>query len=72
MACSKLGCDVLFLNTAFCGPQLTDVAKREKPKAMIYDQEFAEVLKDAGRRAQALHRLARDGGRASQIRRSSR
>src|SRR5262245_5736042 len=50
VACSKLGCDVLFLNTAFSGPQLTDVAKREKPKALIYDQEFGEVLKDAGHR----------------------
>jgi fatty-acyl-CoA synthase len=50
VACSKLGCDVLFLNTAFSGPQLTDVAKRERPKALIYDREFAEVLKDAGHR----------------------
>jgi acyl-CoA synthetase (AMP-forming)/AMP-acid ligase II len=50
VACSKLGCDVLFLNTAFSGPQLTDVAKREKPKALIYDQEFGEVLADAGHR----------------------
>jgi acyl-CoA synthetase (AMP-forming)/AMP-acid ligase II len=50
VACSKLGCDVLFLNTAFSGPQLTDVAKREKPRALIYDQEFAEVLEDAGYR----------------------
>jgi acyl-CoA synthetase (AMP-forming)/AMP-acid ligase II len=50
VACSKLGCDVLFLNTAFSGPQLTDVVKREKPKALIYDQEFAEVLADAGHR----------------------
>ena len=42
--CSKLGANALFLNTAFSGPQLADVAKREKPKAIIYDQEFAEVL----------------------------
>ena len=28
----------------------TDVAKREKPKAVVYDQEFAEVLKDASAR----------------------
>src|SRR5699024_5111689 len=40
----------LFLNTAFSGPQLTDVAKREKPKAVVYDEEFAEVLKDAATR----------------------
>ena len=50
LACSKLGANALFLNTAFSGPQLTDVAKREKPKAVVYDQEFAAVLKDAGAR----------------------
>jgi len=50
LACSKLGCHVLFLNTAFSGPQLADVAEREKPKALVYDEEFAEVLADAGRR----------------------
>src|SRR3954452_23262393 len=50
VACSKLGAHALFLNTAFSGPQLTDVAKREKPRAVIYDLEFAEVLKDAGAR----------------------
>ena len=50
LACSKLGANALFLNTAFSGPQLTDVAKREKPKAVIYDHEFEEVLHDASRR----------------------
>ncbi|HYM58139.1 MAG TPA: acyl-CoA synthetase [Solirubrobacteraceae bacterium] len=50
LACSKLGCHVLFLNTAFSGPQLADVAEREKPKALVYDDEFAEVFADAGRR----------------------
>src|SRR3954454_24763578 len=50
VACSKLGANALFLNTAFSAPQLTDVAKREKPKAVVYDFEFAEVLSDAGKR----------------------
>ena len=50
VACSKLGANVLFLNTAFSGPQLTDVAKREKPKALIYDYEFEELMHDASRR----------------------
>ena len=50
VACSKLGANALFLNTSFSGPQLTDVAKREKPKAIIYDHEFAEVLADASKR----------------------
>jgi fatty-acyl-CoA synthase len=50
VALSKLGAHALFLNTSFSGPQLTDVAAREKPRALIYDEEFAEVLKDAGHR----------------------
>jgi acyl-CoA synthetase (AMP-forming)/AMP-acid ligase II len=50
VACSKLGAHALFLNTSFSGPQLADVADREKPKAIIYDEEFGEVLADAGHR----------------------
>jgi acyl-CoA synthetase (AMP-forming)/AMP-acid ligase II len=50
VACSKLGADVLFLNTAFSGPQLTDVAGRERPKAVIYDHEFAGLIREASRR----------------------
>ena len=47
LALSKLGADAMLLNTAFAGPQLTEVVKREKPKAIIYDAEFAELLSDA-------------------------
>jgi acyl-CoA synthetase (AMP-forming)/AMP-acid ligase II len=50
IAASKIGANVLFLNTAFSGPQLADVAKREKPKALIYDHEFEELIHDASRR----------------------
>jgi acyl-CoA synthetase (AMP-forming)/AMP-acid ligase II len=50
VAASKLGANVIFLNTAFSGPQLADVAKREKPKALIYDHEFEELIHDASRR----------------------
>src|SRR4051795_6247870 len=50
VACSKLGAHALFMNTSFSGPQLKDVADREKPKAIIYDEEFGEVLEDAGKR----------------------
>jgi acyl-CoA synthetase (AMP-forming)/AMP-acid ligase II/carbon monoxide dehydrogenase subunit G len=50
VALSKLGADALFLNTAFAGPQLTEVVQREKPLAIIYDEEFTELLEDAGRR----------------------
>jgi fatty-acyl-CoA synthase len=50
VAVSKLGADSLYLNTAFSGPQLEDVVNREKPKALIYDEEFAELIEAAGRR----------------------
>ncbi len=50
VALSKLGADSLYLNTAFAGPQLTEVVKREKPRAIIYDEEFGELLEDAGTR----------------------
>ena len=50
VAVSKLGADALYLNTAFAGPQLTEVVKREKPAAIIYDEEFAELLAEAGKR----------------------
>jgi fatty-acyl-CoA synthase len=50
VACSKLGAHALYLNTAFAGPQITEVVKREKPVALIYDAEFEELTHDAGQR----------------------
>jgi acyl-CoA synthetase (AMP-forming)/AMP-acid ligase II len=47
VACSKLGADALFLNTAFAGPQLADVCARERPRAIVYDEEFADVAREA-------------------------
>jgi fatty-acyl-CoA synthase len=47
VACSKLGANALFLNTAFSKPQLTDVLEREDPAALVYDAEFAELLEGA-------------------------
>jgi acyl-CoA synthetase (AMP-forming)/AMP-acid ligase II len=47
MACAKLGAVALYLNTAFAGPQLRDVMERESPSALIYDQEFEELLSDS-------------------------
>jgi acyl-CoA synthetase (AMP-forming)/AMP-acid ligase II len=52
VATNKLGAHALFMNTAFSGPQLADVARREDPAAIIFDEEFAGVLEEAseGRR----------------------
>jgi acyl-CoA synthetase (AMP-forming)/AMP-acid ligase II len=49
LAVSKLGATGLYMNTAFSGPQLAGVVEREQPVAMIYDEEFAELLAEAGR-----------------------
>jgi fatty-acyl-CoA synthase len=44
VACSKLGASALYLNTAFAAPQLAEVLSREQPTAVIYDEEFAELV----------------------------
>jgi acyl-CoA synthetase (AMP-forming)/AMP-acid ligase II len=50
VALSKLGAHGLYLNTAFAAPQLTEVVKREKPAALIFDEEFYGLLDEAGHR----------------------
>jgi fatty-acyl-CoA synthase len=50
IACSKLGANGLLLNTAFAAPQITDVVKREDPRALIFDEEFTDLVKEAATR----------------------
>jgi len=49
VAVNKLGANALFMNTAFSGPQLADVAEREDPVAVIFDEEFGDVLAAAAK-----------------------
>jgi fatty-acyl-CoA synthase len=44
LAAAKLGAASLYLNTAFAGPQLAEVMKREGPKLLVHDEEFTELL----------------------------
>jgi fatty-acyl-CoA synthase len=44
LAAAKLGASALYLNTMFAGPQLAEVTRREKPKALVYDEEFDGLL----------------------------
>ncbi len=46
VAAAKLGASALYLNTMFAGPQLVEVTRREKPKALVYDEEFGGLLDD--------------------------
>jgi fatty-acyl-CoA synthase len=48
IACSKLGAGALYLNTAFAGPQIADVMRRENPAALIYDEEFDGLVREGG------------------------
>jgi acyl-CoA synthetase (AMP-forming)/AMP-acid ligase II len=52
IACAKIGARALYLNTSFAAPQAREVLEREKPKATIYDAEFAKLISHAtqGRR----------------------
>ena len=47
VAVAKLGADVLYLNTAFAGPQLVDVLEREQPTVVVHDEEFTDLLAEA-------------------------
>jgi len=44
LAAAKLGASALYLNTMFAGPQLVEVTRREGPKALVYDEEFGDLL----------------------------
>ena len=48
VACAKLGAHCLYLNTAFAAPQIADVVERERPAALVFDAEFADVLAGTG------------------------
>ncbi|HWF24317.1 MAG TPA: AMP-binding protein [Solirubrobacteraceae bacterium] len=52
VGCSKLGANVLYLNTGFAGPQIAEVVKREHAAGLIYDDEFAPMIGGGGRRDQ--------------------
>ena len=47
IAAAKLGADILYLNTAFAGPQLVDVLERERPVLVVHDEEFTGLLEKA-------------------------
>ncbi|RYU09747.1 acyl-CoA synthetase [Nocardioides iriomotensis] len=44
IAAAKVGADLVYLNTAFAGPQLVDVLERESPALVVHDQEFTGML----------------------------
>src|SRR5947209_1051496 len=50
IALSKLGADVLLLNTGFAAPQLADLLEREQPRAIVCDDELSDRVPQSFRR----------------------
>jgi fatty-acyl-CoA synthase len=48
VAATKIGANILYLNTGFAGPQLGDVLESEKAAAIIADDEFSESVEKHG------------------------
>jgi acyl-CoA synthetase (AMP-forming)/AMP-acid ligase II len=44
VACSKLGADVLLLNTSFSPGDVRAVIERERPQVLVHDGEFSELV----------------------------
>jgi acyl-CoA synthetase (AMP-forming)/AMP-acid ligase II len=62
VAASKLGADVLYVNTGFAGPQLAEVIRSENAAAIIADDEFAPLLDDVAPSLPRLTAWVDDGG----------
>jgi len=48
VAGSRLGADLLLLGTDFPAPQLAKVLERERPVAVVHDEEFGPLLEESG------------------------
>lgn len=48
LACSRLGANLLFINTDFPGSQIESLLAENKPDMFIYDEEFIPVIRSAG------------------------
>ena len=47
VAASKLGADTLMLNTSMAAPELGAVLRRERPRVLVHDAEFADFIREA-------------------------
>ena len=44
VAAAKVGADIVYLNTGFAGPQLTDVVQHEGIEVLLHDDEYAGAV----------------------------
>ena len=48
VAATKVGADIVYLNTGFAGPQLADVVAHEGVDTILHDDVFADIVAEAG------------------------
>lgn len=61
LAASRLGSDVVLLNTDFSGTQLGQVAEREGIELLVHDDEFGAAVDESGFSGKRLLAWAEDG-----------
>ena len=65
VAATKVGADIVYLNTGFAGPQLADVVAHEGVDTILHDDVFADIVADSGATVtlggSELRALGRDG-----------
>jgi fatty-acyl-CoA synthase len=44
IAADRIGAHLIFLNTMFAAPQVSEVCDQERPSAIVYDDEFSETV----------------------------
>jgi acyl-CoA synthetase (AMP-forming)/AMP-acid ligase II len=62
VACSKLGADVLLLNTSFSPADVRAVIERERPSVLVYDDEFSNLIGQASLGAGVVRLIAHHEG----------
>ncbi|MFC6878471.1 MULTISPECIES: AMP-binding protein [Actinomadura] len=63
LAGSRLGNDVVLLNTDFSAAQLGEVAEREGVALLLHDEEFEDVVDGSGFAGERIHADSAGGGR---------
>jgi acyl-CoA synthetase (AMP-forming)/AMP-acid ligase II len=66
VACSKLGADMLLLNTSFSAGEVRAVVERERPRVLVHDGEFSELIERASLSPEVVRVIAQvEGDRPS-------